>query len=370
MIYLIEGVPGSGKTYWVISFLLENYKNYDEVFANIDNLQLYCEDSEAFFKEFWYKDFSRFLDGKRRLLILDEFQRIANNEFFKKDNDFYYFFEIHRHYNFDIICVVQTKLALNNRLRNLVDVYIQAQSSRFSIFNRFYYLEKDPASDVAIRRFFLKKKKEVFDLYRSTYANKIVNAGSVLFSKWRFGLLLFFIPLFFSVFVLRLFWVKPMQSQSNNFKASKGGYRYVFTYNSSSSVPSGMSSGSSVAIPPGVSSVPSGVPGSVSPIPSGVPGSVSPIPSGVPGSVSSDVAKLVGYAEVYLSNSSTKKYLIFQNEKYYFVYSSKRSSDNSSGYISNLNDGSLSVGLNSGYVAREGAIEEVKNAPISNPRYR
>ncbi|MGC8767676.1 MAG: zonular occludens toxin domain-containing protein, partial [Brevinematia bacterium] len=132
MLTLIEGVPGSGKSYYTVHYLYNNYNSYDVVYANIDNLQVYCENSEEFFKSKAYKRVELLKDGKKKLMIIDEFQRIANDPSFKGDNDFYFFFEYHRHFNFDIIIICQTKLALPTRLRHLVDVYIVAQSQRFS----------------------------------------------------------------------------------------------------------------------------------------------------------------------------------------------------------------------------------------------
>ncbi|MGC9059398.1 MAG: zonular occludens toxin domain-containing protein, partial [Candidatus Aenigmatarchaeota archaeon] len=360
MLILVEGVPGSGKSYYAVHYLYNNYNNYDVVYANIDNLQVYCENSEEFFKTKLYKKLDLLKDMKKKLMIIDEFQRIANDHIFKSDNDFYFFFEYHRHFNFDIILIVQTKLALPVRLRHLIDQYIVAQSQRFSFANRFYYLEKDVTTDAVIRRFFLKKDKNIFNLYKSAYVNQYSKTSSVLFSKWALGLGIVFGSLLAAVLVLKFSFLKTYTNSSTS--QSRKLYTYNMSYQSISPTIS----------PTG--SIPGSVPGS---IPGSIPGSV---PGSVPGSgfvnnnnnSSSQVfnenpIRLVGYAEVYGLN---KKYLIFQNEKYYFIYASKRvnESEFSSGYVSNMSDGEVSVGLNSGFLAREQAIQEVRNKPIENPR--
>ncbi len=182
-IRIIEGVPGSGKTYYAVRHLAKHYFKQQKdgsyelskpctLITNIDSFQpdhLSLQDEikhaggvEHFFS-FDYQE--KYKEGKEQLVyIIDEAQR-----FFRKGqrnlNEVFSYFEYHRHWGQDIYLVTQNARKLPPDLVYLTEYLIVAAPRTRSILGEFKY--KWISEGEIIKREGFRPDQGVFNLYKS-----------------------------------------------------------------------------------------------------------------------------------------------------------------------------------------------------------
>ena len=182
-IRIIEGVPGSGKTYYAVRHLAKNYFKKEKdgnytlnkactLITNIDSFQpnhLSLQDEiknaggvQTFFS-FDYQQ--KFKEGKEQIIyIIDEAQR-----FFRKGTrglaDCFTYFEYHRHWGQDIYLVTQNARKLPPDIVYLTEYIIVAAPRTRSILGEFKY--KWISEGEIIKREGFKPDQGVFNLYKS-----------------------------------------------------------------------------------------------------------------------------------------------------------------------------------------------------------
>lgn len=214
MFISIDGLPGAGKSYYLVDYIYNNKDKYYKVFTNInefkykDNLhRLEFSIASNYEDTFTYhleklkdiydapnttdKELTEYLlendfialgeDGKYKpfLLGIDE----AHNEFGKKNDLLLWFISYHRHLHVDCILVTQDYSMFASCYYKLVEYYLNAvPSSRVVLGNKRFKYRKYIAvpynnEKTKTDEIFLTKKKEVFELYHS---GDIVRSPNVL----------------------------------------------------------------------------------------------------------------------------------------------------------------------------------------------
>lgn len=102
---------------------------------------------------------------KRIIIAVDECQRYFHRRFY--DREAFFAFEYHGHFGIDIYLISHNSSKLAPDIVNLLEYEIRAVPRSYSI-GGFNYLEKQGYE--VFGRKFLRKKKEIFDLYRSQFA--------------------------------------------------------------------------------------------------------------------------------------------------------------------------------------------------------
>jgi len=172
---LIDGVPGSGKTYYAVNHLLEKYRDKLDsvvILANIESLMIPHIDlqelvekngGERVFCDEWIRQEIAKNPSKHHVMIIDEAQRFFHKKFF--NNDVFFFFQYHRHYGLDIYIITQNEKLIPLQITSMSEYTIHAQPRSVSIFGELKYVVKVAGENV--ERVVLKPKQDVFDLYKS-----------------------------------------------------------------------------------------------------------------------------------------------------------------------------------------------------------
>ena len=185
-IRLIEGVPGSGKTYYAVAHLVKNYfeKQADgryelvkpcTIITNIENfkpnhislLEVMKEAGGAniFFTEPYQIVFSKRFEHQI-VYIIDEVQQFfRKGDRSKELHDVFYYFEKHRHLGHDIYLITQNVKKLPTDITTLVEYIIIAAPRSRSVIGEFKY--KWDSDGIVIKREGLKPDKGIFALYKS-----------------------------------------------------------------------------------------------------------------------------------------------------------------------------------------------------------
>lgn len=116
MIKLITGTPGSGKTLFAVSEILEEAKKGRTIYCDIDGLRI--DGVMPIADDLDWRD-----TPEGSLVVYDEAQQ---NDIFKagrgalSDNQIVKDLEIHRHTGHDIIFITQSPIFMHNHIRQLV----------------------------------------------------------------------------------------------------------------------------------------------------------------------------------------------------------------------------------------------------------
>ncbi len=182
-IRIIEGVPGSGKTYYAVRHLAKNYFKKEKdgnytlnkactLITNIDSFKpdhLSLQDEiknaggvQTFFSFDYQQKFKE--DKEQIIYIIDEAQR-----FFRKGTrglaECFTYFEYHRHWGQDIYLVTQNARKLPPDIVYLTEYIIVAAPRTRSILGEFKY--KWISEGEIIKREGFKPDQGVFNLYKS-----------------------------------------------------------------------------------------------------------------------------------------------------------------------------------------------------------
>lgn len=232
-IYLITGLPGSGKSYYTVRLLLltfcdmmgDGYYDVKEEFvivSNIEGLTVDHVDLEQAVKD--YGGVDKFFSfeaqekvcekykalGKKVVYFIDECQDYFPRAY--KTREVLNFFEKHRHLGFDIYLCTQDAPRASRDILSLSEYELRA-SPRSTTFGSFFYVKY--IKRLKVQSFPLKKDKFVFDYYKSCrqaesqkirHPMRFMIMGVVAF--------VFFAFWFFKVNILDR-WTKPSEAHAS-----------------------------------------------------------------------------------------------------------------------------------------------------------
>ena len=183
-IRIIQGVPGSGKTYYAVRHLAENYFERQQdgryelikpctIITNIDSfqpehvsLQAACKEAGGY-KEFFTEEYQRQYSAQfehQIIYLIDEAQKL-----FRKNardlNDVFTYFELHRHLGHDIYLITQNAKKLPTDLVVLTEYIIEAAPRSRSVIGEFKY--KWLSDGEVLKREGFRPDAGVFALYKS-----------------------------------------------------------------------------------------------------------------------------------------------------------------------------------------------------------
>lgn len=180
MIVIVFGVPGSGKTYFALNHLLRSgiilfdegvYRVADGyvLITNIDGIRVSGVISwDAIYQRGLWYDFKTYTEvfnsGKRLVFVIDEaqkyFSKLSQNELL--------FFQLHRHYDIDILLITQNLQQLDTKLVGNAEYLIRALPKSDRIFSSFrYHVLSSLDKSTVLKKFSIPVKEEVFFLYKS-----------------------------------------------------------------------------------------------------------------------------------------------------------------------------------------------------------
>lgn len=183
-IRIIEGVPGSGKSYYAVKHLADKYFEKQEdgryelikpvtIITNIDafqpehlNLKVLVKNAggvKDFFAELYQKHLTDCIGGQI-VYIIDEAQK-----FFRKGardlDDVYSYFEYHRHFGHDIYLITQNARKLPPDIACLCEYLIVAAPRTRSVIGEFKY--KWLSDGELLKREGFRPDPGIFALYKS-----------------------------------------------------------------------------------------------------------------------------------------------------------------------------------------------------------
>jgi hypothetical protein len=185
-IRIIEGVPGSGKTYFAVHHLLTKYFDYDKtldeykkkpefsslvIVTNIDNFPFATSldsliekagSTENFFTYAYQENLS---NGVPYVYLIDEVQSLFPYTY--RDTRVFLFFQKHRHLGMDIYLITQDADHLAKGLRSLAEFHIVAGRRSLSVFGELRYRFVDPQTKECWNTKVLKKDGRIFSFYKS-----------------------------------------------------------------------------------------------------------------------------------------------------------------------------------------------------------
>lgn len=184
MIWLLTGKPGSGKTYWVVH-MIANLPDKSKILHNIEGLKLgididtFCSNHNLtksdIFKKSWHEK-NDILHGWT--IIIDEAASLFPKAF--KDTDTISFFDYHRHYGLDIYLLTQDVKKVCYDITCLAETHLRAASAAANPIPG-WLMYQQMVSDEAVGKKFLRKKKSIYQLYKSAHnhSSSILNVGKI-----------------------------------------------------------------------------------------------------------------------------------------------------------------------------------------------
>jgi zona occludens toxin len=236
MFICIDGIMGSGKTYYAVHKIYNSMQEYYKIYTNINefnfkyniqkldwsNLRAHLVNLNEIYKDESTDDTNlvEYLSNndiigekkERTLLVIDE----AHNFFDKKDDILTWFITYHRHIYIDVILITQSYTLLNREYYKLMEYYIMAtHASRRLISSNFSYQKymSAPFNDKSFVGYeTLSHNKVVFDLYQSGDKVKVKSFAR----KYLLYAIIIIIALLvgFSLFLNKFF--SPQKALENN----------------------------------------------------------------------------------------------------------------------------------------------------------
>jgi len=187
MITLIFGVPGSGKTYWMVHTIRKKVLRESDIFFRvkedcllITNLRLKLDDTENyiyiedweqwvhFFNVRFWQENLNWWQGKKVFLIMDESQRFFMLA--KENPDIWFYLQYHRHFGtHNLIFATQTPKSIPGKLYELAEYVIEGVPKSVNLFSfaGFRYRVLNPLDkSIVLRRFHLPYDQITFFLYQ------------------------------------------------------------------------------------------------------------------------------------------------------------------------------------------------------------
>lgn len=207
MLRIVQGVPGSGKSYYAVYYLYKYFCNNDDVYGinlkkdvllitNIDSLKLNhlsLDDCLNKYPDFFtVKNFEKIqqnFKNRHIILIIDECQKYFPTYF--KDKDVLFFFQYHRHLGIDIILLTQSISVVCRSLVVLSETIINASPRSISVakifkYNEYLYLQGRLEK---VNSFSIPKKSEIFKLYSSFSSDEVAKPKNFIL---RYSLIILF----------------------------------------------------------------------------------------------------------------------------------------------------------------------------------
>ncbi len=223
MIAIVFGVPGSGKTFFAVSWIKRRALTESDVFFRVRDdvllisnirLNLDSEDNYVYIQDFedWKKymdvDFWRanlgFIQGKKIIMVMDEAQAFFQN--YKDDHRVLFFLQYHRHLSVDLLLITQTLKSMPQKVIELCEYIVEAvprSVNPFSPFGFRYRVLHPFDRSIVLRRFHLGFDPVIFHLYSDMIYRMDEERPQNAFRMPMFVLasfLLLFVFLFFSFF--------------------------------------------------------------------------------------------------------------------------------------------------------------------------
>lgn len=231
MIRCVEGVPGSGKSYYAMAYLTK-YCDYDAfydefvlkpgvlIISNIDGLKVKHKSLDELLKKYPVEQFFTVENFEKIqvqykvtniLVIIDEAQKIFDSKFY--DKDVFYLFQYHRHLGLDVFLLTQSRTTIARHLIPLCEYVIEAQPRSKGLAGTFRYKFLSQKGQFLYHKV-LKKDQKVFRAYKSFTFDEIDKPKNLL-TRYAVALVVCFIicvASFKGVFA----WIKNQQHASNS----------------------------------------------------------------------------------------------------------------------------------------------------------
>lgn len=185
MINLFTGTPGSGKSLDMARFIYSfnrqkkpvicnfdvnvNLLKHPELFFKLDNFELTIEYLKNFAIDFFK---NKPVKESSIVLVIDECQMLFNSRDWSKPDrqDWNKFFQIHRHYGFDIYLVTQFDTMIDKQIRSLVEYnFVHRKVKNYGL--KGYFLSAlflAPSLFVSIKYWYPMKEKISSEFYRGS----------------------------------------------------------------------------------------------------------------------------------------------------------------------------------------------------------
>lgn len=171
MITLLTGIPGSGKSYMAVEHV-SKMKDQSKVLHNIEGFKLgisldqFSLDNNIkkldVFRKSWHEK-NDTLHGW--IIIIDEAAELFPKSM--RDTDVVSFFDYHRHYGIDIFLITQDIKKVTPDITCLAESHYRAASGASNPIPGVLIYQQIVGGE-SVSRKYLRKKKEVFALYKST----------------------------------------------------------------------------------------------------------------------------------------------------------------------------------------------------------
>lgn len=184
MITLLTGIPGSGKSYMAVDHV-SKMKDQSKVLHNIEGFKLgisldqFSIDHKIqkidVFRKSWHEK-NDLLHGWT--IIIDEAAELFPKSL--RDTDIIGFFDYHRHYGIDIFLITQDIKKVTADITCLAESHYRAASGASNPIPGVMIYQQIVGGESVARKY-LKKRKEVFALYKSTnnLSSGTLNIGKI-----------------------------------------------------------------------------------------------------------------------------------------------------------------------------------------------
>ena len=208
MFRIVDGPPGSGKSYFMVAYLSKFFE-YDAFFdefvlksdvlllSNIDglrvkhlNIDVILENTpvDEFFTVANFEKMQHQYRVKNIIVLMDEAQRVFDTKYDHKE--VMYFFQYHRHLGVDLLLGTQHAPLVSRKLIPLCEYICSATPRSKSIVGAFSYEFKDNKGKFMYSKA-LRKKQTVFRAYKSMSVDEISKPKNAVL-HWALIALVFF----------------------------------------------------------------------------------------------------------------------------------------------------------------------------------
>jgi len=182
MITLLTGIPGSGKSYMAVEHV-SRMPDQSKVLHNIEGFKLgipldqFSLDNGIKKIDVFRKSYHEKNDNLYGwTIIIDEAAELFPKSL--RDTDIISFFDYHRHYGIDIFLITQDIKKVSPDITCLAESHYRAASGAANPIPGFLIYQQIVGGE-SVSRKWLRKKKEIFDLYKSTnnHSSKTLSIG-------------------------------------------------------------------------------------------------------------------------------------------------------------------------------------------------
>lgn len=198
MIRIVQGNPGSGKSYYAVNYVADKLSTYDPLYkdhklndgvliiTNLENLRVHHLDFDKMIERFTLEKFLTIENfevikekykARHMVLIIDEAQKYLDSKFYNKD--VFYFFQYHRHIGLDIFLLTQSVSTICRQLPPLCEFILEAAPRSKGVAGTFRYKFKDPKGTFMYSKA-IRKKQETFAMYQSFSSDEAEKPKNVL----------------------------------------------------------------------------------------------------------------------------------------------------------------------------------------------